>query len=102
MVLDGKCYHIWHTWILWVYTTGLFLQWPLPTKKQKTPELLRPTADPPGVVCTGEACSEACRGSDSDAGITELEQNFTKRRRPKKLGQSNGQSNDQFNGDLIV
>ena len=70
--------------------------------KKKTPELLRPTADPPGVVCTGEACSEACRGGDSDAGITELEQNFTKRRRPKKLGQSNGQSNDQFNGDLIV
>ena len=57
-------------------------------KKKKTPELLRPTADPPGVVCTGEACSEACRGvGDSDAGITELEQNFTKIRRPKKLGQ---------------
>ena len=56
--------------------------------QKKTPELLRPTADPPGVVCTGEACSEACRGvGDSDAGITELEQNFTKIRRPKKLGQ---------------
>ena len=48
--------------------------------KKKKPELLRPTADPPGVVCTGEACSEACRGvGDSDAGITELEENL----RPK-------------------
>ena len=23
--IDGKCYHIWHTWILWVILEGLFL-----------------------------------------------------------------------------